>query len=238
MTSLIQAAPFRPSRVEGVWAPAGVPVVVGPSWALGLALTAWTVADAVLPEAVPGRSPVAYAATGLAAAAALALGIVLHEAAHCAAARRAGLGVRRITLTFLGGSLELADPPATPGAEARVALAGPLASGLAALAAGIVHVVLEVADADPLASAAAAVVALANLLVAALNALPASPLDGGRAARAALWALTGREATGAPAVAVAGRILSGALLTLAVLASASGDGAIAIWLGLLGLSLR
>jgi Zn-dependent protease len=67
--------------------------------------------------------------------------------------------------------------------------------------------------------------------------VPALPLDGGRAAHAALWVLTGQEATGARLVAVAGRGLGGALLVLAVMASASGDAALAIWLGLLGLTI-
>ena len=143
-----------------------------------------------------------------------------------------------MALTFVGGSLELDDTPATPGVEARVALAGPLASLAAALAATAVHVLLVAADVDPLLPAAAAVVALGNLVVAAFNCLPALPLDGGRVARAALWALTGREATAVRAVTLAGRALGGALFVLAVVASASGDAALAIWLGLLGLSVK
>ena len=242
MTSLTHVATFRLGRRRGpahaVWAPAGVPVTVAPSWLFGVALTAWTVADALLPDAVPGRSAGAYAATAVATAAALAVTIALHEAAHCAVARRAGLGVRRITLSFLGGSLELAAPPATPTVEARVALAGPLASVVAALVASVAHVVFVSADVDPLLAAAAAVVAIANLLVAAFNCIPALPLDGGRALHAALWALTGREATGGRITAVAGRAFGLALLVLAVIASASGDAALAIWLGLLGITVR
>ena len=145
--------------------------------------------------------------------------------------------MRRITLSFLGGSLELAEPPATPAVEARVALAGPLASAVAALVASVAHVGLVSAGVDPLLAAAAAVVAFGNLLVAAFNCIPALPLDGGRALHAALWALTGRAATGARGAA-AGRGLGLALLVLAVVASASGDAALAIWLGLLGLTVR
>src|SRR3989442_20880 len=75
-----------------VRAPWGVRVPVASSWPPGVALTAWTAADALLPDAVPGRSAGAYAATAVATAAALAPTIALHEAAHCAVARRAGLG--------------------------------------------------------------------------------------------------------------------------------------------------
>ena len=55
-----------------LWAPSGVPVSVAPSWPLGIALTAWTVGDALLPDAVPGRSTAAYTIAAIATAAALA----------------------------------------------------------------------------------------------------------------------------------------------------------------------
>ena len=242
MTSLAHVATLRLGlrrhHARTIWAPAGVPVTVAPSWLLGVALTAWTVADALLPEAVPGRSMGAYATIGVATGATLALTLALHEAAHCAVARRAGLGVRGITLSFLGGALELAEPPATPAVEARVALAGPLASAGAALLATAAHLMLVAANVDPLLPAAAAVIALGNLLVAVFNCLPALPLDGGRALRAAVWALTRREATGARLATVIGRGLGFALLGVAIVASASGDAALAIWLGLIGLTLR
>ena len=242
MTSLAYVATLRLGlrrhRTHAVWAPAGVPVTVAPSWLLGVALTAWTVADALLPEAVPGRSTGAYATIGVATAATLALTLALHEAAHCAVARRAGLEVCRITLSFLGGALELAGPPATPAVEARVALAGPLASAGAALLATAAHLMLVAAGVDPLLPAAAAVIAIGNVLIAVFNCLPALPLDGGRILHAAVWALTGREATGARLATVTGRGLGVVLLGVAIVASASGDAALAIWLGLLGLTLR
>jgi Zn-dependent protease len=240
MPSLTQVAALRLRRAHAhtLWTPYGVAVSVAPSWLLGIALTAWTVGDALLPDAVPGRSTAAYATIAIATAAALAFTLALHEAAHGAVAHRAGLNVRRITLSFVGGALELADTPLTPGIELRVALAGPLASGILAIAATIAHVFFVAVEMDPLFAAAAAVVALGNLLIAVFNCIPALPLDGGRALHAVLWALTGREALGARLASIAGRALSVVLLVLAVVASASADAALAIWLGLLGLSLE
>ncbi len=146
--------------------------------------------------------------------------------------------MRRITLSFLGGALELAEPPATPAVEARVALAGPLASAGAALLATAAHVMLVAASVDPLLPAAAAVIAIGNVLIAAFNCLPTLPLDGGRALHAAVWALTGREATGVRLATVIGRGLGLVLLGVAIVASASGEAALAIWLGLMGLTMR
>ena len=237
MTSLTQVAALRLRRAHAE-APAAVTVRIAPSWLLGIALTAWTVGDALLPDAVPGRSTPAYAIAAGATAAALALTLAAHEAAHTAVARRAGLSVRRITLSFVGGALELDEAPLTPGIELRVALAGPVASAILAVAATMAHVVFVAVDVEPLVATAAAVVAVGNLHVAVFNCIPALPLDGGRMLHAVLWALTGREELGAYVGAIAGRSLGVVLLVLAVVASASADAALAIWLGLFGLSME
>ena len=218
--------------------PAAVPVTIAPSWLLGIALTAWTVGDALLPDAVPDRSAFAYAAAAAASAAALAITLGLHEAAHAAAAHRLGLEVRRITLSFVGGTLELTHAAATPAAELRIAVAGPLASLGAAVLATLAHVAFAVSDVDPLLAAGAAVVAIGNLLFALFNSLPALPLDGGRVLHAAVWMLTGRESVGARLSAVAGRGLSIGLVAVGIAASVSADAALAVWLAFLGLSVR
>src|SRR5437764_13857495 len=184
---------------------ARIAVTIAPSWVLGIVLTAWTVGDALLPDAVPDRSAVAYAATAVATAAALALTLALHEAAHAAAAHRLGVGVRRITLSFVGGALELTQPPTSPGAELRIALAGPAASAGIAVAATLAHVALVFADVDPLLATGATVVAIGNLLIVLFNVIPALPLDGGHALHALLWALTGRAAAGARVATLPGR---------------------------------
>lgn len=208
-----------------------------PSWALGLGLTVWTVGDSLLPDAVPDRSIAAYAAGAVGTAAVLALTLALHETAHALAAARAGLGVRGMTLSFFGGALELAESPPTPAVALSVAIARPLASAGTAVVATAAHLGLVFADADPLLAASAAVVAVGNLLLAAFNCIPAVPLDGGRALHAALWAITGREETAIRVMTATGGAVGVVLLGLAVVASASADAALAVWLGLLGVSV-
>ena len=101
----------------------------------------------------------------------------------------------------------------------------------------LAHVMLVEAEVDPLVAAVAAVVAVANLTVAVLNLLPGLPLDGGRVLKAAVWSATGDETRATRIAARAGRALAGTLLFVAVIASASGDAASAIWSGALGLTI-
>lgn len=213
----------------------GIPITLDISWPFAFALATWTFADSVLPAAAPGRGLAAYTSAGIVVAALLLLSLAVHEAAHGMAARQAGVGVTGVSLSMLGGATTLRDVPRTPGAAFRIAAAGPLASLVCALVAAIVHVVLVETDGDPLSIAAAAVVAMANLVVALINLLPGRPLDGGYILEAAVWKLTGRPARAAQLAAAAGRTIGGLAIGVALIASASGDVAAALWSGLLGL---
>jgi len=215
----------------------GVALRLDVSWVFGLGLAAWTFADAVLPLDVPDRTPGAYATAGTVAALLVLGSLALHEAGHWLVARRAGLPVTRLALSLVGGTLELGAAPRTAGSEVRIAVAGPLVSLLMAVLAAIAHIVLVESNADPLTASVAAVVGVANLAVAVLNLLPGLPLDGGRVLKAAVWAMSGDEARATHVATTAGRLLAGTLLTLAVIASASGDAAAAIWSAALGLTL-
>ena len=66
----------------------------------------------------------------------LYLSVLLHEISHAVMAQRYGLGVRSISLNFLGGATEIDSETRTPGQEFKVAVVGPLTSlavGFAAL---------------------------------------------------------------------------------------------------------
>jgi Zn-dependent protease len=205
---------------------------------LAIGLSAWTFADTILPAAAPGRSAALYWATGIVTATALVTSLALQEVGHAIAGRRVGLMPRSIALSLFGGATIFDREPDTPGAACRVAMAGPLANLVAALVAGIVHIVLVELDADPLAASVAASIAVMNVGIATVNLTPVPPLDGGHLFRGALAFAIRRPDIAAALSASAGRLLGWALLGVAVLASASGDVAIALWAALIGLAVH
>lgn len=215
----------------------GIPVRVDLSWLFGWGLATWTLSDSVMPALTPGRTPLAYGLAGGGAAAMLLLSLAIHEAAHCVAARRAGIAVRRLTLSLFGGATECDQAPPSPGAAFRIAVAGPLASLGTAVAAAATHVVLVERGADPLAATVAAIAAVGNLGVALLNLAPGLPLDGGAILLAGLWRLTGRQDQAWRVAARAGRVVGGAVIGVAALAAVWGETPLALWSGLVGFSI-
>lgn len=111
--------------------------------------------------------------------------VVLHELGHAITAQRYGVKVRRITLWFLGGVAEFEEMPRQRGAEAIVAIAGPLVSfGLAVLFYALALVI-------PRASAQSLwlvcyYLMYVNGMLGLFNLIPALPLDGGRILRSLL----------------------------------------------------
>jgi Zn-dependent protease len=124
--------------------------------------------------------------------------VLLHEIAHCAQASACGISVHYIVLLPIGGLASLDTAAIKPRDEARIALVGPLANlALGVLLGGIVLGTAHSASRDILAMAFESLrqpsmlglltyLAMANLTLAIFNLLPAFPLDGGRALRAAL----------------------------------------------------
>jgi Zn-dependent protease len=146
--------------------------------------------------------------------------VLLHELGHALTARRYGIGVRGITLELLGGYTEMERDAPTPKVDLLVALAGPAVSLVLGALAVVAVVVLP---GSGLLHQLVFQLAASNLIVAAFNSLPGLPLDGGRALRAGVWAVTrdrhlGTEVAGwvGRAVAVATAVAAAALGALNV----------------------
>jgi len=191
------------SRGIGLGRVLGVPVRLDLSWFLGLAV--------VVALSRELWAPTVAGAAALGWSVAFAVGffacVLVHELAHALAARTVGVATTEIRLFVFGGVARIAGEPADAGAEALVAMAGPLASvtlaGLFDLASWRVG--------GP-AGDLLAWLFLGNLVVACFNLLPGFPLDGGRVARALVWRLTGRRLLATRLTALGGRALAAALI--------------------------
>jgi Zn-dependent protease len=150
-------------------------------------LIVWSLADGVLPSQNPGLSDGTYLVTGIVGALLFLASILLPELGHSWVARHEGIEVDSIVLWLFGGVSEFKDRFASPGSEFRVALSGPLVS----IGLGVVFVLIALAGLPSAVDGAAAWLGYINLILAAFNLLPASPLDGGRVLHSALWRAKG-----------------------------------------------
>lgn len=202
----------------------GIEIRIQLGWVLALALIGY-VAVSGLGVLQPGLDP----ALGWALAGIVAIGFFLsslvHDLAHALVARRRGLPVTEIAVSFFGGATP-SDPPANgPRDDFTIAVAGPLASlvlgallGFGAIAAGL--------GTGPVLGTAAATLGLVsalNLLLGSVNLLPAYPLDGGRMVRAIGWRRGGSMQAGSKAAAVSGRVIGFAAISVGVAIMALAD---------------
>jgi Zn-dependent protease/predicted transcriptional regulator len=172
---------------------AGIPLYLDISFLIVLPLMIWLTAQNLSSMVHYGGAEIGVAALhgplalllGLVAVVGLFASVVLHELGHSLTARRYGVQVRRITLWFLGGVAEFEEMPRQRGAEAVVAIAGPLVSFALA---GIFWTVTALAplDAVPYARLVTGYLYAINLMLGVFNLLPAMPMDGGRILRSLL----------------------------------------------------
>jgi Zn-dependent protease len=116
----------------------------------------------------------------------LFVSIFIHEYAHAFIARMEGVEVLEIVLHPFGGLARFRREPDTPRAEFRIAIAGPAASFLLAVA-FIILMTLANSLELRLLSWLFFFLGLWNFLLAVFNMFPGYPLDGGRVLRAFLW---------------------------------------------------
>jgi Zn-dependent protease/predicted transcriptional regulator len=165
---------------------------IGVNWSVLfiVALLAYGLAAGQFPAEVPRRPEAEYIVAGVITALAYIGSLLVHELAHALVARRNGIKVEDITLWLLGGVSRLEGEFPGPGAELRVAGAGPLSSLLLGGLFLLVTWAVVAAGGRGVVVAALAWLGGINILLAVFNVIPAAPLDGGRLLRAVLWSIT------------------------------------------------
>ena len=222
----------------------GIRVGADSSWFLILFLVIFFLSQS-FKDTIDGSDTAAYVAAVVAAF--LLFGsIVFHEMGHALAARREKIEVDGIDLFLLGGVMRMRSEPRTPGAEFRVAAAGPLGTVVVialAVGAGIaVGGTDGLWDAITLAGGADLSVALQlvgivvtlNAFLLVFNLIPAYPLDGGRILRALVWRVTGDGGKGTKVAAIIGRLFAGVLMVFGIYLLLRGDIYNGIWFALIG----
>jgi Zn-dependent protease/CBS domain-containing protein len=210
---------------------AGIRIGLHWSWLVVFGLMVWTLSENVFPRQNPGLVEADYRAMAIAAAVLLFVSLLLHELGHALQARRDGMEIDGITLWLFGGVASFRGAFPGPGAEFRVALAGPLVSLVLGLAfAGFARATQPAETVDGV----AAWLGYINLTLLVFNLLPALPLDGGRILRAALWGLHRDPVWATRIAAEAGRatglLLIGAGVVLFMLVGTLGGA----WIAFLG----
>ncbi|MBK5223565.1 MAG: site-2 protease family protein [Acidimicrobiia bacterium] len=213
---------------------AGIPV--GISWSLLViaALFSFGLAEGRFPGSDPGYASGTYWLAATVTVVAFFASILAHELAHAVVARRHGLPVEGITLWLLGGIARMGAEPATPGAELRIAGVGPLSSAVVGVGFAGLAWTSDQLGIEPIVGSVFGWLALINLALAVFNAVPASPLDGGRVLAAVVWWRTGDRTRGNVGAAHAGRILGGVLVAYGLWELIGQDSDLGIWTMLVG----
>lgn len=225
----------------------GIRIGANPSWFFVLFALIYLLTG-YFGDVVEGTDTEAFA---LAVAAALLffVSITLHELGHAIVARRNGIGITGIDLFFFGGIAKLTREAETPGAEFRIAAAGPLVTavivgvcflaGLVLSHAGDVFGAARFVDEQTTpVYALLGWLALINIVLLIFNLVPAFPLDGGRIARAIAWKVTGDRNRGTRFSGRAGQAFAFVMIGLGLYLLMQGDELNGIYTVVLGFFLH
>jgi Zn-dependent protease len=194
----------------------GVPI--GLNWGVLIVcvLLAFSLATISLPLAAPDHPSSAYWFAGVIGVIGFLVSLVGHELGHSYIADRNDVKVVEITLWLFGGVAKLEGDADNPGAEFRIAAAGPAMSlVMAGIFAGCFWFVDQLNGSRVLLSLLIWLSAI-NVVLAISNLLPAFPLDGGRMLRAILWRRSRRKIPATRMAALIGQILAVALVVFSL----------------------
>jgi len=131
--------------------------------------------------------------------------VVAHELAHSLVGRANGIPIKSITLFIFGGVAQMTREATRPGAEFKMAAAGPICS----LVIGCLFGLLWLFTPGMIEPIAIMVqwLAFINVALAIFNLIPGFPLDGGRVFRSLLWQITGNYQRSTQIATQVGRVV-------------------------------
>jgi len=216
----------------------GISIYINYTWFIVVILIAWSLTYGYFPYQVPGKHPLVYWGMGFLTSVVFFLCILAHEISHSYVSKKSGIPVPRITLFIFGGVAHISREPQDPSTEFKIAIAGPLCSGILWGIFYLLHFLTGAIYNLPLLSAFFGVLALVNGAVAIFNLVPGFPLDGGRLLRAYIWKKTGSFSRATFITSQVGKIFAIALIFLGFFQMLAGKIVGGIWLIFIGFFLE
>jgi Zn-dependent protease/CBS domain-containing protein len=213
--------------VTHIW---GIPIGLNFSWLIIFALLMFSLATGLFPSALPGLSAAVVTLAALFTTLLFFGSLLAHELGHAYVALREHIPVRGISLFIFGGVAQIDKEPETPGAEFRIAAAGPLVSFLLG---GLFFVIAQL-PLPGFVTFAATWLARINLILGAFNLIPGFPLDGGRLLRALLWKLSGNAYRSTKIAAISGQLVAMAFISFGVLSAFTSNVLNGLWMAFIG----
>lgn len=213
----------------------GIPIGLNVSWFLIFLLLTFSLSAGYFPTQYPDLGFVGYLILGMITTILFFGSVLAHELGHAFLALRNQIPVNGITLFIFGGVAKISREPRTPGAEFRIAIAGPVVSMALAGLFGLLYL-LEATI--PYLAAPAYYLMRINFILAVFNLIPGFPLDGGRVLRSIIWKLSGSYERATRISSIGGQIVAFAFIGFGIFQFFSGQVFNGLWLGLIGWFLQ
>ncbi len=215
----------------------GIQISVDYTWFIVFIFFAWSLSSGYFPFKSPGYGRLIYVLMGASSALLLFLCVLIHELSHSYTANRLGLNVSNITLFIFGGLASLENDPEKASTEFKIAIAGPVASGLLAALFWGLSAALAGQAPEPMLQVLK-YLSFINILLFAFNMVPGFPLDGGRVLRAVWWAWSGDKQKATMVASAIGKGFAFFLIITGVMQLFTGNFTGGLWSILIGVFLQ
>lgn len=219
-------------KLGKIW---GIPIGLHISWFLVFGLVLFSLSTSYFPNEYPQLSTGTHVVLAAITTILLFGSVLLHELGHALIALRNRIPVKGITLFVFGGVAQITREPQTPGAEFRIAIAGPLVSlALAGVFGGLYLIDRNI----PLLAAPSEYLMRLNFMLVLFNMIPGFPLDGGRVLRSIVWRLTNNQERATRIASAGGQVVAFAFISLGIFSMFAGQIVNGLWLIFIGWFLQ